>query len=109
VLQLRKCFKEVRPHKNPVQMCFSRKCKDARKSEDSGSHHKIWTVLHHPIYRPSGTLSFSYIRSPEGCDLWYEVWNTMMWFTQWGLGYASSTRHGIDKVYIHLFLVGTRP
>jgi hypothetical protein len=34
---------------------------------------KIWTVLHHPLYSPSSTLSFSFIRSPEGCDLQYEV------------------------------------
>ena len=88
---------------------IGRKCKYAHKSEDSGSHYKIWTVLHHPLYSTFSTLSFSYIRSPEGCDLRYEVWNMMMWFIQWGLGYASRIRHGIDKAYTHLFLIGTRP
>jgi len=83
-------------------------CKTTHKSEDSGSHHKIWldSVIPSILQPWSSSLKFPPIERPEECSTWYEVWD---WWCDsrsqnlatWAGQGMASTRHA----WMHLFLV----
>jgi hypothetical protein len=52
-------------------------CKTTHKSEDSGSHQKIWLDSVTPsILQPwSSSLKFPPIQRPEESSMWYKVWD----------------------------------
>jgi len=106
--ELKKCFKWIRPNKNPTQILL--------QHDNEWPHTSLrtwkaiikfgWTVLPHPPYTPIKHTQISTYLETRRMQSALRRFRPMTCIAQQEFSYMGMTRHIANKIYIHFFLVG---